>query len=63
MEENLASLGSWLIAKRTLVVLNHTRVLRAIFAVYQNPHTISFRLVGDERPSGRNKNCNSSRLL
>ena len=25
-------LGSWLIAKRTLIVLNHTRVLRAIFA-------------------------------
>ena len=24
--------GSWLIAKRTLIVLNHTRVLRAIFA-------------------------------
>ena len=26
------SLGSWLIANRTLVVFNHTRVLRAIFA-------------------------------
>ena len=28
----VGSLGSWLIAKRTLIVLNHTRVLRAIFA-------------------------------
>ena len=26
---------SWLIAKRTLIVLNHTRVLTSIVAVYQ----------------------------
>ena len=30
-QRNVGSLGSWLIAKRTLIVLNHTRVLRAIF--------------------------------
>ena len=28
----LGSLGSWLIAKRTLIVLNHTRVLTSIVA-------------------------------
>ena len=37
-ERNVGSLGSWLIAKRTLIVLNHTRVLASIVAVYHCNH-------------------------